>query len=100
MKKRLSQQEKDLKRITDEILYYIWDPLGISPSPQARDEYSSCALGAFARLVDDCNEHQVIEYLSRMQVELYEINPNKEKDLEVSRLLLGAKSWIFECTSD
>ena len=29
----------ELYRRTDEVLYYLWDPIGISDDPDARDEY-------------------------------------------------------------
>ena len=30
----------ELHRRTDEVLHYIWDPIGVSGVPTARDEYS------------------------------------------------------------
>jgi hypothetical protein len=30
-----------LYRLCDEALYYVWDPLGASGAPEARDEYSA-----------------------------------------------------------
>jgi len=39
MKSDLNHQEKELYRRTDEILHYLWDPIGVSDTPQARDEY-------------------------------------------------------------
>ncbi len=32
---------KNLQRRVDEVLYYIWDPLGVSEEPIARSEYES-----------------------------------------------------------
>jgi len=33
----------ELRTRIDEILHYVWDPIGVSPSPAARDEYRSYA---------------------------------------------------------
>jgi hypothetical protein len=31
----------ELERRVDEVLYYIWDPIGVSDQPCAREEYGS-----------------------------------------------------------
>jgi hypothetical protein len=36
---KLEGSQLELYRRTDEILHYIWDPIGIGGSPGARDEY-------------------------------------------------------------
>ena len=41
MGKKLDPQQMELYRATDEVLHYIWDPIGVSDAPNARDEYSS-----------------------------------------------------------
>lgn len=32
-------QDTDLLRVVDEVLHYIWDPIGVAGVPEARDEY-------------------------------------------------------------
>ena len=32
---------RELERRIDEVLYYVWDPIGVSNEPCARSEYSS-----------------------------------------------------------
>ncbi len=32
---------RELKRRVDEVLYYVWDPIGVSDEPFARGEYHS-----------------------------------------------------------
>jgi hypothetical protein len=39
MGEKLPPDQMELYRRTDEILHYIWDPIGISDAPYARDEY-------------------------------------------------------------
>ncbi len=39
MGQELSPKENELYRRTHEVLHYIWDPVGVSDEPRARDEY-------------------------------------------------------------
>lgn len=36
---KLSQADMDLYRAVDEVLHFIWDPIGVRGFPEARDEY-------------------------------------------------------------
>jgi hypothetical protein len=36
----MSKYSDELHSRVDEILYYIWDPIGVAAEPSARDEYS------------------------------------------------------------
>jgi len=56
MKEKLSAKEKELYRRTDEILHYLWDPIGVSDIAQARDEYYSYLPRVFSRLIEDAKE--------------------------------------------
>ncbi len=48
MGQRLSPEDMAPYRAIDEVLHYIWDPIGISDAPEARDEEQ--ALMAIAKL--------------------------------------------------
>jgi hypothetical protein len=39
----MNKKDKELFTRIDEILHYLWDPIGISNEPAARDEYASYA---------------------------------------------------------
>lgn len=41
MGKQLSPFERELYQRVDEVLHYVWDPIGVSDAPEARDEYFS-----------------------------------------------------------
>ena len=36
---QLSQPDLALYRAVDEVLHYLWDPIGVASVPEARDEY-------------------------------------------------------------
>jgi hypothetical protein len=95
MKEKLSTREKELYRRTDEILHYLWDPIGVSDIPQARDEYYSYLPGVFARLIENSKDHEIAVYLVKVEEESMGLTPNKEKALNIAQVLIETKEWIF-----
>ena len=69
MGEKLNPQEMELYRATDEVLHYIWDPIGISDEPNARDEYWSYLPRVFKLLTDETPNEVVVEYLLRIESE-------------------------------
>jgi len=39
MTRKLGPEERALQVAVGEVLHYIWDPIGVAGTPQARDEY-------------------------------------------------------------
>ena len=63
MGKALPPDELELYRRCDEVLHYVWDPIGVSDSPWARDEYTSYLPGVFKLLLSGASEADLIEHL-------------------------------------
>ncbi len=99
MKEKLNPKEKELYRRTNEILHYLWDPIGVSAIPQARDEYHSYLPRVFARLIEDAKDHEIASYLINVEEDSMGSISNKEKALEVARILIETKEWIIDETS-
>lgn len=99
MKEKLSAKEKELYRRTDEILHYLWDPIGVSDIPQARDEYHSYLPRVFARLVENAKDHEIAAYLVKVEEGSMGLTPNKEKALEIARTLIESKEWLIDESS-
>ena len=70
-----------------EVLYYIWDPIGVNDAPEARDEYDSY----IPKIVDAILNGKDIEAISKMLFDIetksMELPGNPIKCREVSRLL-------------
>ena len=64
MGKSLPRDELELYRRCDEVLHYVWDPIGISASAEARDEYTSYLPGVFRLLISGVGEDELAEHLS------------------------------------
>lgn len=54
----------------DEVLHYIWDPIGIRGQPGARDEYCSYGSEVTALLVTGANREQVRDHLNNVSLKM------------------------------
>ena len=95
MGEKLNPQELELYRATDEVLHYIWDPIGISEAPSARDEYWGYLPIVFRMLVDESPKEIIVEYLFGIESERMELKPDKEKAERVVEILYGYKDKIL-----
>ena len=95
MGEKLNPQEMELYRATDEVLHYIWDPIGVSDEPNARDEYWSYLPRVFKMLVGETPHKLIIEYLIGVEAERMGLQPNKEKAKHVVEILNEYKNKIF-----
>lgn len=86
--------DNELKRRVDEVLFYIWDPIGVSPIPQARCEYRDYVQKVLLLLEKNDDSGPISSYLQGIASERMGLPPNKTKCDEVADLLLGHKSAI------
>jgi hypothetical protein len=96
MGQKLSPPELALYRAVDEVLYYIWDPIGVSSAPEARDEYQSYLPQVFKLLQQKQSDETIASYLSMIATEWMGLSTRKEHDLNVARLLLNWQLVIHE----
>jgi hypothetical protein len=47
----------------DEILQYMWDPIGVGHMPEARDEYSSYVPQVVRLLIEERSQQDLVRYL-------------------------------------
>ncbi|WP_077343617.1 hypothetical protein [Pseudocolwellia agarivorans] len=95
MNNRLSTSEKGLYRRVDEILFYLWDPIGVCDIPMARDEYQSYLPQVFKLLINDSKDHEVSAYLIKVESGSMGMSANSKKALEVARLLIETKEALL-----
>ena len=96
MKNELYQREKELYRRTDEILHYIWDPIGIKDVPQARDEYHAYFPRVFARVLENYSDDEIADYLIKVESEEMGLTTDRKRALEVAKILTETKNWILD----
>ena len=96
MKNQLSDQEKKLYRQTDEVLHYMWDPIGVRGIAQARDEYHSYLPQVFSMVLNESNVKEIANYLVRIEEESMGMSPNKTNAKDIAATLLELREAIIE----
>lgn len=93
-----SRSDIELLLRVDEVLHYLWDPIGISGVPQARDEYSTYAGGVLSLLKRGAKASDVADYLGKVRRENMEIGPSQHSlsELEVAEVLIDWKDVMEE----
>lgn len=69
MGQRLSPEQAELYRRVDEVLHYMWDPIGVAGTPEARDEYHSYLPHVFSLLVHHAPESEIVSFLTKTETE-------------------------------
>ena len=69
MSDQLPPEHEELLRRVDEVLHYVWDPIGVAGAPEARDEYDSYAPRVFAMLIDGAPSSEIPQFLVAMETE-------------------------------
>ena len=101
MGKKLPPSEMQLYNRTDEVLHYIWDPIGVSGIPEARDEYYSYLPKVFRMLVSSTDGKDISDYLISVERDMMGLSINdkiKERANEVADILLNYREYIKEKT--
>ena len=95
MNNQLSTSEKGLYRRVDEILFYLWDPIGVCDIPMARDEYQSYLPKVFKLLINDSKDHEVSAYLLKLNQAQWECQQIVKKHLKLPAYLLKLKKLCW-----
>ncbi len=96
MNEHLSPQERRLYRRTDEILHYLWDPIGVADIPQARDEYHAYLPQIFQLVLQKRPASEIAQHLLNLEESYMGLTPNPEKAFAVAELLLKTRRAILE----
>jgi hypothetical protein len=64
---RLEQHQNELYRRVDEVLSYLWDPIGVAGIPEARDEYQGYLPHVFSMLVNGSAKGAIADYLNEVE---------------------------------
>ena len=82
----------------DEILCYLWDPIGVSSdgTPETRDEYTSYVPEIVKLLEDGADAQQIADSLDIIEVEQMRLDCDKGRNLGVAELLIDKHSFLIE----
>lgn len=92
---KLADEELELYRRVDEVLFYVWDPLGVANSPAARDEYYGYLPIVFSMLQGEgANVSTIAAYLDNIASLRMGLDANPEHSNRVAELLLDWKTEV------
>ncbi|MGE3166369.1 MAG: hypothetical protein AB7O52_15800 [Planctomycetota bacterium] len=94
MERKLAPHELKLYKRCGEVLYYIWDPIGVAGAPGARDEYESYLPQVFKLLRDGEGENQIVDYLVSVETDSMGLSPNRDRAKNAAAVLLEWRDWI------
>ena len=82
----------------DEVLHYLWDPIGVSHAPEARDEYYAYSAHAFEMLKNGANADEIAAYLRGVRVERMCMGRGTERtgEKEIAEVLIRWKNVISD----
>ena len=95
MGRKLADIELELYRRVDEVLYYVWDPIGVATSPAARDEYQGYLPTVFTMLQEGMGASPIAAYLDDIATDRMGLDANLEYSRRVAELLLDWKTEIY-----
>jgi hypothetical protein len=93
MGKQFTSSELALYRAVDEVLHYVWDPIGVARVPEARDEYQSYLPQVYDLVRRGADAAEIANYLSSV-LEYMGLSAPSGRDQEVAVLLLRWKGVI------
>ena len=83
----------------DEILYYVWDPIGVSGATAARDEYDSYVPTIVKMLFDGADAGAIAEYLRKIESEsmgLSLVDPSGKRRQRTVELLIEITAGLTD----
>lgn len=91
----LMPKDKELYQRLDEVIHYIWDPIGISHFPEARDEYHTYLPEIYARLKVG-EKDSIVEYMKWVVTDSMGMVFNRERAEQVADILLHWKDVVIK----
>ena len=73
----------------DEVIYYLWDPVGVSDEPDTRDKYKNYADHIFLMITrEDAGEEEIIKYLLETETEITLLPPTFIRAIKIAKILI------------
>jgi hypothetical protein len=97
MEQKLIGQDLELYRRIDEVLFYLWDPIGVNEAPEARDEYYSYLPEVFSMVQSNASAKEIAVYLQKIVREAMGLTVSAESlvhNQKIASLLLKYKESV------
>uniref|UniRef100_UPI003F4960A5 hypothetical protein n=1 Tax=Cupriavidus necator TaxID=106590 RepID=UPI003F4960A5 len=91
----MTDAELELYRRVDEVLYYVWDPIGVARSPAARNEYQGYLPEVFSMLLQGADASTIAAYLDAVATDRMGLHDQGQHSKRAAELLLDWKTEIY-----
>ena len=95
MGSKLPPGDAELYRRVDEVLHYLWDPIGVAGTPWARDEYYSHLPQIFRLVKEGATSKEMARHLTQL-ARGFGVNPQRKRAEEVADILVEYQRWAAE----
>ena len=89
-------REAELYRRCDEVLHYLWDPIGVAGAPEARDEYDSYLPHIFALVRSNVDPAEIVDALVQIETESIGLSASRRRAGHVAALLLEWRQRLLD----
>lgn len=96
MARKLSPQEQKLLNVVGEVLHYLWDPIGVSGVPLARDEYDMYIGPVFTLLCAGADSSEISAHLSHIADERMGLPDRKDQSDTAASVLTDWRDFFAE----
>jgi len=90
---RLRRYKELLVRV-DEVLHYVWDPIGVAGAPGARDEYGSYAPKVVGLLRGGASTAELVAHLEQLATEQMGVSPDRARTRAAADALVGWRAAL------
>jgi len=88
--------ERELRQRINEVLHYLWDPIGVRGEPHARDEYDAYVPEIYSLLQKDASAEQLAAHLEEIEAERMGLSSNHEHSVSIAHKLLEWRAALLE----
>lgn len=96
MGQKLPPDQLKLYKRIDEILFYKWDPIGVSDWAGSRNEYQSYLPHVFQLALDNDSPEAIAEYLTEIPTQRIGLQANVERDKKIAKLVIALKKRYLD----
>jgi len=90
------KRDKELNRRCDEILHYIWDPIGVAWAAATRDEYHSYRAQVVLLVKGDATREQIVDHPLSIERDRMALPGNPERARLAADVLLDWRRLLWE----
>jgi hypothetical protein len=96
MTNTFNPRDQKLFNVIGEVLHYVWDPIGVSGMPQARDEYSGYVGSIYSLLRSGAEGSEISAHLQHLANEHMGLPDRQEQSDAAASLLTSWRDFLAE----